>query len=101
MFGGGRVVNIFDSDQALTNAAAHVGWSLAIPLIGERLGGRKGMWVAGLSWIALTVTQESFFHAPPNPGPAYASEFRSDLITRIVPCAAVLVWDLIRHRDDS
>ena len=96
VFGGGKFVNIFDDDGALTNASAHVAWSLAIPLLGEHLGGRKGLWVSGLSWIALSLTQEALFHAPPNPGPGYASEVRADLITRIVPCASLLVWDLLR-----
>jgi hypothetical protein len=96
VFGGGKLVNIFDDDAALTNASAHVAWSLAVPLLGERLGGRKGLWVSGLSWIALSLAQEALFHAPPNPGAGYPSEVRADLITRIVPCASLLVWDLVR-----
>ncbi|GEJ55425.1 hypothetical protein [Anaeromyxobacter diazotrophicus] len=94
VFGGGKFVNIFESDAALTNASAHIGWSLAVPLAGKLVGGRKGLWTAGLSWIALSLTQETFFHAPPNPGPAYPSEVRADLLTRILPCAALLAWDL-------
>jgi hypothetical protein len=96
VFGGGKFVNIFESDAALTNASAHVAWSLAVPLLGEHLGGRKGLWVSGLSWIALSLTQEALFHAPPNPGAGYASEVRADLLTRIVPCATLLAWDLLR-----
>jgi hypothetical protein len=93
VFGGGKFVNIFDSDAALTNASAHVAWSLAVPLLGQRLGGRRGLWVSGLSWIALSFTQEALFHAPPNPGRGYPAEVRADLLTRIVPCASLLVWD--------
>jgi hypothetical protein len=96
VFGGGKFVNIFESDNAFTNASAHVAWSIAAPLIGNQLGGRKGLWIAGLSWIALSVTQESLFHAPPHPGPGYPSEVRADLLTRVVPAAAILVWDAMR-----
>ena len=96
VFGGGKFVNIFDSDAALTNASAHVAWSLAIPFAGESIGGRKGKWIAGSAWIALTVVQESLFHAPQNPGPGYPAEVRADLITRLVPTMLVLGWDLVR-----
>ena len=54
------------------------------------------MWVTGLSWMALTVVQESFFHAPANAGPGYPAEVRSDLITRLVPCATLLIFDALR-----
>lgn len=94
VFGPGPTVNFLSGDsQALTNASAHVAWALAVPLVAEHFGGRKGLWIGGLSWIALTVVQESLFHAPPNPGPGYASEVRSDLLTRIVPTALILLWD--------
>ena len=97
VFGGGPLVNFLNGDnQALTNASAHVAWSLAVPAIGQMLWGRKGLWISGLSWIALTVVQESLFHAPSQPGPSYPSEVRSDLITRIVPCATLLVVDALR-----
>ena len=96
VFGGGKFVNAFESDAALTNASAHVGWSIAVPLAGRVIGGRKGMWVAGLSWIGFSLAAETFFHAPPNPGPGYPSEVRADLLTKILPCAAILAWDLIR-----
>ncbi len=100
LFGAGPLTNLGGGDnQALTNASAHIAWSLAIPLAGERIGGRKGLWIAGVSWIVLSIVQESLFHAPVNPGPGYAAEFRTDIITRVVPCAGVLVWDLMRSRD--
>ena len=99
LFGPGPFVNVLGGDQqALTNASAHVGWSLALPLAGKAIGGRKGMWIAGTSWIAWTIVNETFFHAPPRPGPGYPAEVRTDLLTRLVPCAAVLAWDLIQHR---
>ena len=46
--------------------------------------------------MALTVVQESLFHAPANAGPGYPAEVRSDLITRLVPCATLLLFDAIR-----
>jgi hypothetical protein len=96
VFGGGKFVNIFDSDAALTNASAHVAWSLAVPLAGEYVGGRKGLWIAGGTWMAVTVLQEALFHAPPRPGQGYPSEVRADLVTRLVPTMLVLGWDLWR-----
>jgi hypothetical protein len=97
VFGSGPVVNFANGDnQAVTNAAAHVGFSLAVPLLGERFWGRKGLWATGLSWMALSVVQESLFHAPANPGAGYPAEVRSDLITRLVPCATLLILDAVR-----
>ncbi len=102
VFGSGPAVNFLDgNNQALTNAAAHTGFSLAIPLLGEHFWGRKGLWIAGLSWMALSVAQESLFHAPPKPGAGYPAEVRSDLLTRLVPCATLLVWDALRHRGQA
>jgi len=97
VFGPGPAVNFASGDnQALTNASAHVAWALAVPLVSEHFGGRKGLWIGGLSWIAATVVQESLFHAPANPGPGYPAEVRSDLLTRIVPTAILLLWDAAR-----
>ena len=97
VFGGGRFVNFVNGDnQAMTNAAAHVGFSLAVPLLGEHFWGRKGLWATGLSWMALTMVQESLFHAPAKAGPGYPAEVRSDLLTRLVPCAGLLIFDAIR-----
>ncbi len=97
VFGGGRFVNFLDGDdRALTNAAAHTGFSVAIPLFGEHFWGRKGLWIAGLSWMALSAAEESLFHAPPNPGRGYPAEVRADLLTRLVPCATLLLFDALR-----
>jgi hypothetical protein len=89
VFGPGPLTNLGD-EGATSNAMAHIAWALAIPLLGEKIGGKKGKWIAGLTWIGLTLIQESFFHAPQNPGAAYPSEVRTDLITRIVPTIIVL-----------
>jgi len=97
VFGGGEFVNFLGGDRdALTNASAHVAWSLAVPLAGQYVGGRKGLWIAGLAWMAVSLGQEAFFHAPPNPGRGYPAEVRADLLTRLVPTAFVLGWDLLR-----
>jgi hypothetical protein len=88
--GPGPLLNIGQNDQANTNALAHVGWALAIPFLGEKIGGKKGKLIAGLSWIGLSLIQECLFHAPNNPGPGYPSEVRTDLVTRIVPTVLVL-----------
>jgi len=90
--GPGPFTNLGDGDGATTNAMAHIGWSLAIPLLGEKIGGTKGKWIAGLSWIALSIAQEWLFHAPANPDPHYPAEVRTDLITRIVPTICILAW---------
>lgn len=84
------------NDRAITNASAHVGWALAVPLVGERIGGRKGLWISGLAWVALTLAQEQWLHAPAQPDPFYPSEVRTDLVTRILPTLALLAWDLLR-----
>jgi hypothetical protein len=95
VLGGGKFVNIFDDDRALTNASAHVGWALAVPLAGKAIAGRRGLWIAGLSWVTVTVAQEALFHAPANPNPGYPSEVRADLLTRLVPTLALLGWDAL------
>ena len=69
IFGPGKFM-LLDSDAALTNASAHVAWSMAIPLAGKAVGGRKGLWVAGLTWMTWSVVNETFFHAPPKLSPA-------------------------------
>lgn len=97
VFDRGPLTNLGVGDGAVTNASAHVAWSLAVPLLGEKIGGRRGMWIAGLSWIALTLVQESLFHAPPKPSQMYPAEVRTDLATRILPTTGLLVIDLLRH----
>lgn len=91
--GGGPIFNFDQGDQAMTNAAAHVGFALAVPLLGEHFWGSKGRVIAGVSWIALTLIHESLFHAPRGPQSAeYPSEVRTDLVTCIVPTLFVLTF---------
>lgn len=100
IFGGGPFVNIFESDQALENASAHVAWATAVPLVGEKIGGRKGLWISGLTWMGVSLAQEAFFHAPAHPGAGYPSEVRADLLTRLGPTAIILLVDWLNHRND-
>jgi hypothetical protein len=88
--------NVGSNEEADTNASLHALWSVAVPLVGKHLGGKKGELIAGLSWIGLSLVNEAFFHAPQHPDAAYYSEMRADLITRLVPCLAILVVDLVK-----
>lgn len=90
IFGEGSVINLRSGVTARDNAAYHIVLATAIPLVGLALGGNKGKWIAGLSWIALTLIQESVFHTPNSPSASYPSEVRTDLISRIVPTLLVL-----------
>lgn len=94
--GGGPFLNIAQSDQALTNASAHLGWSLAIGLGGWAIGGRQGLRAACGVWSGASLVGEAFFHAPPNPDPLYPSEVRTDLITKIVPCSLLVLLEALR-----
>ena len=99
LFGPGRLTNIGETGEANANALAHTGFALAIPLAGNACYGRQGLWITGLGWIGYSLVNELMFHAPDNPGDGYPSEFRTDLITRILPTAAVLTLDLLLRRD--
>ncbi|MFL5417208.1 MAG: hypothetical protein ACJ78Y_14490 [Myxococcales bacterium] len=45
LFEGGSVFNLNGGDAALANASAHATSSALIVAMGERLGGRQGMWM--------------------------------------------------------
>ena len=99
LFAPGPITNIGrGNDAADTNAAAHVGWALAIPLAGKVCYGRKGLWAAGLGWIGYSVVSELWFHAPDGVGNSYAPEFRADLISRLVPTLTTLTIDLLMNQ---
>jgi hypothetical protein len=87
------VAQIFASDAEATNFSAHVGWSVALVLAGAALFGRRGLWAAGVAWLAYSLVNELFLH-----GPTGARELRLDLVSRLVPCVLVLAIDLWRHR---
>ena len=94
VFGPGPVTNLGEPNNgtAVTNAASHVGWAIAIPALGYMIDGNKGKWVAGVSWIAFTLLDEAFLHSPASPARSYPSEVRTDLITRIAPTILVLTF---------
>jgi hypothetical protein len=97
VFGPGPLTNLQagNYDAATTNASLHALWALAIPVAGRSIDGRRGALVCGGGWIAAALVGEAFFHAPENPGPNYASEVRTDLLTKIVPTLAFLLADAI------
>ena len=100
--GPGAFTNLGANEQANTNAVAHTFAALAIPLLGEHVAGRKGLWYAGLGWVAYTLIEEGMYHCPASAGichsPAgYPAEVRTDLLTRIVPTLVLLGVDLALH----
>ena len=85
------VSSVFASDAEATNFSAHVGFSLALPLAGYAVDGRRGMYVAGGAWLAYSLVNEFALH-----GPEDSRERNLDLISRILPCAAVMLISLFR-----
>jgi hypothetical protein len=81
-------------EQAVTNASAHIGWALAVPLVGREVAGRKGLWIAGGAWMLGTIVQEAWFH--PHPPAGFGPEVRTDLVTRLGPTLVLLIVDLVR-----
>jgi hypothetical protein len=81
-------------NQEVTDASAHVAWSLAVPLLGEHFWGKKGKQIAGWSWIGLNLIHEVFFHAVPQSvgSPTYPSQVRTDTVTLVVPALLVLCF---------
>lgn len=99
VFGSGPLTNLGSGDMAVSNASAHMFASIAIPLLGEKIAGRRGLWISGLSWVGYTLLEESMYHCPgscPVSG-AYNSELRTDLISRLLPTLAILTVDLVLH----
>ena len=102
--GDGRAFNLFNDATTLENGASHFSAALSIPLlaryVGEAIGGktvgRKAFWIAGLTWIGVSLLQESCFHAAKTSykDRAYPSEVRADLLTRVIPTMVLLSTDL-------
>jgi hypothetical protein len=82
---------IFASDREATNFSAHVAWSITLPLAGYAADGNHGLYIAGGAWLAYSLVNEYAMH-----GPEGARERRLDLLSRLVPCAAVIVWRALR-----
>lgn len=95
---GGPLFNVSLSDQALTNASAHIAWSITVPLAGFVFDGRRGGCWASAGWIVETWISEGFFHAGPlsRGDKYYASEVRTDLATKTALPLAWLIVEAIR-----
>jgi hypothetical protein len=82
----------FASDGEAVNFSAHAAWSVAAPLTGQALFGRKGLWGFGGTWIAYSLVNEFALH-----GPESDRERNLNLISRLTPCAVILLVDLLRN----
>lgn len=87
-----RSVNhLFRSDAEATNFGAHVGWSLLLPVGGYVAADRPGLYVAGSAWLTYSIVNEFAMH-----GPEGSRERALDLVSRLVPCATVMIWTALR-----
>jgi hypothetical protein len=91
VFAPGPLTNL-GGNEANMNASLHVLWGLAAGTVGYVIDGKKGLrWACG-SWMAGSLVEETFFHAPPGPTPpGYPAEVRTDLLTRLAPCTAFIL----------
>ena len=80
---------LFSGDAEATNFSAHVAWSAAVPLAGYAIGGKRGALIAGGGWLAYSLVNEFALH-----GPEDARERRLNLVSRLVPCALVMLWQM-------
>jgi hypothetical protein len=85
------VNHIFRSDAEATNFGAHVGWSLLLPLTGYVAADPPGIYAAGGAWLTYSLVNESAMH-----GPEGGRERTLDLVSRLVPCGAVMIWTAVR-----
>lgn len=77
LFERGSVFNLDGGDAALANASAHATSSALIVAMGERLGGRQGMWMTTGVYAGLKLVHETFLHNGSGP------EVRTDLASSI------------------
>lgn len=77
LFERGSLFNIGRDDAALANASAHATSSALIVAMGERLGGRQGMWMTTGIYSGLKLVHETFLHDGSGP------EVRTDLASSI------------------
>jgi hypothetical protein len=70
-------------------------------MAGYYVAGHRGLRWTALGWIAETLVQEAFFHAPAGElNDAYSSEVRTDLLSRLGPALIMLAVDaLIEWRE--
>jgi len=77
LFDRGSVFNLDRGDAALANASAHATSSALIVAMGERLGGRQGMWMTTGVYAGVKLVHEAFLHDGSGP------EVRTDLASSI------------------
>lgn len=92
VFGSGPLTNL-GSEQADTNALAHVWFGIACPLAGYYAGGRRGLRIAAGACAGLILIRQTFFHGA-TPGP----ETRTDLLSGLLPILAVVAADALVNR---
>ena len=71
--------------------ASHVGWALAVPLLGYWIAQRRGMILAAALWCAYAL----FLELVEEPLEATTA---SDLISRILPALIVVTVELLLRR---
>ena len=86
------LTGLFASDAEAVNFSAHAAWSVAAPLTGQALFGRAGLWSFGASWMTYSLVNEFALH-----GPESERERNLNLVSRLGPCAVILLIDLLRH----
>ncbi len=72
---------------------SHLGWSLAMPLLGYWVGGRRWLQITAAAWVVYAFYRELIEE------PLEATTV-SDLISRILPVVLVLTLDWLRGRRD-
>jgi hypothetical protein len=70
---------------------SHLGWSLAIPLLGYWVGGRRWLRISAAAWIVYAFYRELIEE------PLEATTI-SDLVSRILPVVLILALDWVRLR---
>ncbi|MFL5417645.1 MAG: hypothetical protein ACJ78Y_16720 [Myxococcales bacterium] len=73
----GSVFNFDRGEMARVNASAHAASSALLVTLGERFGGRKGMWLTTGTYAGLKVIHEACFHNAEGP------EVRTDIASTI------------------
>ena len=77
LFDGGSLFNLNRGDAAVANASAHATSSALIVAMGERIGGRQGMWTTTGVYAGLKLLHECCLHNGSGP------EVRTDLVSSI------------------
>jgi hypothetical protein len=91
------------NDTEATNFSAHVGWSIAIPMLAYQFWGNNGVWiitgvyiVESLCWKMFTWNYWKWFTVGPLPADWY-NDFVVDLISRLTVPILMSLWLLYRR----